>query len=240
MPVVTIARQLGSGGEEIAARVGDLLGARVLDGDLLVLASARSGIPVGHLADLDERGRSLLRQPLDLVRRVPLPTNNPALPDAMGDRYPPTGPIEARGEGITSPVYWAIEAYAALMAHTVGTEAAGGNVVIVGRAGNEALAGAPGVLNVLTIAGEATRVERLASAERLEARRALERVRDSDQRRAAYVRQFFRADWLDARRYDLVVNTDRISFEAAAQAISGLARTQESAPTPEARRTAVA
>ena len=38
MPVVTLARQLGSGGEEIAVLVGDLLGARVLDRELLALA----------------------------------------------------------------------------------------------------------------------------------------------------------------------------------------------------------
>src|SRR5919199_4414525 len=97
MPVVTIARQLGSGGEEIASRVAQRLGARLLDHDLLVRASERSGIPLSYLEDFDERGRGMLRRPIDLVRLVPLPPINPHLPDVTGDRYPPPGPGLARG-----------------------------------------------------------------------------------------------------------------------------------------------
>src|SRR5438874_12110596 len=119
MPAVTIARQLGAGGEEIAARVAQRLGARVLDHDLLVRASERSGIPIENLEDLDERGRSMWRRPIDLVRLVPLPPIDPEQPDVTGDRYPPTGPVLARGEGLVSPAYWAAEAYASLLARTM-------------------------------------------------------------------------------------------------------------------------
>ena len=84
MPVITLARQLGSGGEAIAGRVAQELGARLLDGELLALASARSGIPVSTLAEMDERGRSITRQPLDVVRLVPLPPIDPEAPGRPG------------------------------------------------------------------------------------------------------------------------------------------------------------
>ncbi|MGH2371503.1 MAG: AAA family ATPase [Chloroflexota bacterium] len=220
MPVVTIARQLGSGGEEIAALVGRHLSARVLDGELLALASARSGVPLGFLADFDERGRSMLHRPGDLVRLVPLPPINPDAPDVTGDRYPPTGPVLARGEGLVSPAYWGMEAYATLLARTMQAEAADGDVVIVGRAGNEAIRQQPSALHVLVVGSRRRCIQRLMAAEGLDGYDALERVQISDRDRAAYARQFYGADWLDPHRYDLVVNTDGLSFETAADLIS--------------------
>jgi cytidylate kinase len=228
---VTIARQLGAGGEEIAALVAERLGARLLDHDLLVQASERAGIPLAYLEDLDERGRGMLRRPIDLVRLVPLPPINPDLPDVTGDRYPPTGPVLARGEGLVSPAYWAAEAYASLLARTMQAEAAATNVVIVGRCGNEALAAAQGVLHVLVIAGQRTRLERIVAAEKLDAFDALDAIKESDRKRAAYARQFYGADWLAPSRYDLVVNTDRLDFASAADLIATAAQ-RIAPPTP--------
>jgi cytidylate kinase len=237
MPVFTVARQLGSGGEVIAARAAQALGCRVLDGELLALASARSGIPVGTLAALDERGRSMLRRPLDMAWLVPLPPIDPAAPDVLGDRYPPTGPVQARGAGLLSPAYWAREAYATLIARTMRAEAAGGNVVFVGRSGNEALRGVPGVLHVLVVGSLQRRVERIAAGEGLTGYHALDRVRASDRDRRDAVKQLWHADWLDPRRYDLCLDTDDLSVEAAADLVVQAARAREgaaSAPAPAA------
>jgi hypothetical protein len=224
MPVVTIARQLGSEGEEIAALVGARLGVPVLDAELLDLASERSGIPVVHLRALDERGRSVLRRPVDLWRLVPLAPINPDVPDVYGDRYPPTGPVVARGAGLVSPAYWAAEAYAALLTRTMRSVAATGRAVIVGRGGNMALMDRPDVLRALVVADESLRIGRIMAAERLDRFDARDRVRESDRNRATYTRQFFGANWLDPLRYDLVIDTDRMSSEAAADVISLAAR----------------
>lgn len=217
---MTIARQLGAGGEEVAAAVGRELGGRVLDGELLERAGQRADIPVRYLIDLDERGRSMWRRPADLVRLVPLPPINPDQPDVPGDRYPPTGPALTRGGGIISPAYWASEAYAALLAHTMQAEATDGDVVIIGRGGNEALAGFPGALHVLVTASDTLRVRRVMATAQIDAFDAYDRVRESDRSRAAYVRQFYGADWLNAVRYDLVVNRDQLSLQTATRLIA--------------------
>lgn len=229
MPVITIARQVGSWGEELAALIGQRLGARVLDGELLARASALSGIPVPYLVSLDERGRSMLRNPLDLVRLVPLPPIDPDQPDVLGDRYPPTGPVVARGQGIVAPAYWATEAYATLLARTMQAEATAGDVIIVGRGGNEALRGVDGVVHVLVVASRGVRMERVVAARRLTGYQAFELVRDSDQDRRRYVRQNYDADWLDPHRYDICVNTDSLTLEHAADVILW---TAERAPRP--------
>jgi cytidylate kinase len=229
MPVITVARQLGSGGEAIAARVAQELGCRVLDGDLLVLASARSGIPVGALADMDERGRSMFRRPLDLVRLVPLPPIDPDAPDVTGDRYPPTGPVRARGSGLVSPVYWALEAYATLVGRTMRAEAESGNVVFVGRSGNEALRSVPGVLHVLVVGSLQRRVERIMATEGLTGYHALDRVRESDRDRRDAVKQLWHSEWLDPRRFDLCLDTDDLPVETAADLLVQAARARDGA-----------
>lgn len=224
MAVITIARQLGSGGEEVASHVAAALGARLLDHELLELASARSGIPVSVLEALDERGRNMLMRPVDLLHLVPLPPIDPDLPHVTGDRYPPTGPVLARGEGLVSPVYWALEAYAVLLVRTIKAAAEGGNVVIVGRGGNEALAGVPGTVHVLVTGGEEPRLKRVMASAQCNAFAALDRIQESDRQREAYSRQFLHTRWLDSGRYDLVLNTDALSPEAAARVIVAVAR----------------
>ena len=225
MPVVTVARQMGAGGEEIARLVAQRLGARLFDAELLTLASEQTGIPVRYFELLDERGRSMWRNPGDLFRLVPLPPINPDLPDVYGDRYPPTGPVRARGEGLQSPAYWAAEAYAAALSRTIQRVAqAGESAVIVGRGGNEALALASETFSVLVVASEPERLRRIAGQRSVDVYDALDLVRDSDARRRAFVRQYYGADWLDAGRYDLVLRTDNVSYEAAADVVLSAAR----------------
>ena len=237
MPVVTIARQMGAGGEEIARLVALRLGARLFDAELLELASEETGIPLRYFELLDERGRSMWRNPAALFRLVPLPPINPDLPDVYGDRYPPTGPVRARGDGLQSPAYWAAEAYAAALSRTIQRVArAGESAVIVGRGGNEALAVMPETLNVLVVASDPQRLRRLAYERGVNVYEALDAVRDSDRRRRAFIRQFYGADWLDASRYDLVVRTDEIPLDAAADivvtAANGTAESTEVPNTP--------
>jgi hypothetical protein len=229
MPVVTIARQLGSRGEEIAALVGARLGVPVLDAELLDLASNRSGIPLAHLRALDERGRSMVQRPGDLLRLVPLPPINPEVPDVYGDRYPPTGPVIARGAGLVAPAYWAAEAYAALTSRTIRAAAESDAAVIVGRGGNMALMDRPGVLRALVISDKLRRLARVMEAAGLDVFDARDRIRESDRDRGAYVRQFFGANWLDPLHYDLVVDAESITPEAAADVIALAARAAEAA-----------
>jgi cytidylate kinase len=226
MPVVTIARLLGSGAEEIAATVGSHLRAPVVDRELVELAAANAGLPIEFVESLDERGRSMWRRPLDLLRLVAMPPINPEVPDVTGDRYPPTGPIVARGEGLVAARFWAAEAYASLLARTMRALAepdergvARGNVVIVGRAGNEALADLRRVLNVLVIGSDVERIARVMAAESLGYFAARDRVRQSDRDRRNYHKQFHHQSLLDPSRYDLVVNTDGVPLATAVSAI---------------------
>ena len=229
MAVVTIARQEGAWGEEVAAKLAVRLSAQLVDQQLLDLAAAHSGIPVAVLAAMDERGRSLWRHPSDLWRTVPVP-----LPDAEHvehhgapeTRYPPTGPVATHALDVRPTAYWAAEHYQQLIGETIRTvadKASQGHVVIVGRGGQCALGPAAGVIHALLVAPFDLRVDRMCQATGADPRGAAAQVRCSDRDRKAFHRQVGDVNWLDATLYDYVINTERVSADLAADLLSAAA-----------------
>ncbi len=229
MAVVTIARQEGAWGEEVAAKVADRLSAQLVDQQLLDLAAAHSGIPVAVLASMDERGRSLWRHPSDLWRTVPVP-----LPDAEHaehhgrpeTRYPPTGPVATHALDVRPTAYWAAEHYQQLIGETIRTvadETSQGHVVIVGRGGQCALGPAAGTVHALLVAPFDLRVDRVCRTTGADQRSAAARVKRSDRDRKAFHRQAGGVSWLDATLYDYIISTERVSADLAADLLSAAA-----------------
>ena len=89
-------------------------------------------------------------------------------------------------------------------------EAAGrGNVVIVAHAASFALAGHEGSLRVLVTASPETRAGRHEGS-----------IKDSDTARADYLRRFYGVEHELPTHYDVVINTDVVTVERAADLIA--------------------
>jgi Cytidylate kinase-like family len=89
-------------------------------------------------------------------------------------------------------------------------EAAGrGSVVIVAHAASFALAGRESILRVLVTASPETREGRYEGS-----------IEDSDDERADYLRRFYGVEVELATHYDLVINTDVVSVEQAADLVA--------------------
>ncbi len=89
-------------------------------------------------------------------------------------------------------------------------EAAGrGNVVIVAHAASFALAGHEGSLRVLVTASPETRADRHEGS-----------IKDSDTARADYLRRFYGVEHELPTHYDVVINTDVVTVERAADLIA--------------------
>jgi cytidylate kinase len=116
--------------------------------------------------------------------------------------------------------------------------AAKGNVVIVGRAGQVILRDRPDVLHVKIIAPQALRAERIAREQGIPMEAAWAQVEASDRTRRNYLRRYYHARWDDPELYDLVINTGRISPEAAAglicQALESLLQITNRSPSSQA------
>ena len=80
------------------------------------------------------------------------------------------------------------------------------------------------MLRVLITASTSARVERLCTLKLLDPDQAAAAVRDSDRERELYLRRFYNVREELPTHYDLVVNTDHLTMEQAAQAVLGIAR----------------
>jgi len=104
-------------------------------------------------------------------------------------------------------------------AATVRKLALKGNVIFVGRASAVMTANLPHVLHVRLVAPFPQRVQHFEVYYHIDERDAPRLVRERDEARRRYVRQFG-ADIDDPVNYALVINTGQISFEEAARIIS--------------------
>jgi cytidylate kinase len=72
---------------------------------------------------------------------------------------------------------------------------------------------------VFVTASPATRQKRVAAAEQLDEAQARRTIKDSDAGRRDYLKRFYSVDPEAPTDYDLVVNTDLLSTEQAAEIV---------------------
>jgi len=219
MTIVTISRQLGSGGNEIAACVAGALGLRFIDREIINRAAHEAGVPKGALREMEYEGqRTLVEQVLDILRQMP-PIPNP---QETAQREVST-PLSVHFGGIFSPTLRpmsiAMDDYVRMVGMVIRDLAKEGRVIIVGRGSQVLLKDHPVALHVQIIAPFWHRVKTIIEREGLERRAAVSRVRTSDRARADYLRRYHNVHWLDPQLYDLVINTAKVPVEVAATLI---------------------
>jgi cytidylate kinase len=114
-----------------------------------------------------------------------------------------------------------------------------GNAVIIGRGAAWILGKRPGVFNVQLHASMDSRIRYLMSRveeipvdARPEEKSLRELCRSVDAARADYVRRLFGVDWLDARSYDLAVDTGRLGVDRTVDLIEKMARSVSASEAP--------
>ena len=208
MAVVTISRQFGSGGTEVARRVCELLGYRYLDKLLMGQVAAEVGLSGKELVEFSEEHTKVR----NFLERLLLPG-----PHTVA-RYS----VRAQGAVGTETVgvvQLDDARSASLVRSAIHTAYQQGNVVIVGRGGQATLQDTPGVLHVRIEAPMAARVLRIQAREGIVAEDAREMALRHDKVAEQYLRKLFTIRWDDANLYHLIVNTGKWELEAAAQII---------------------
>ena len=201
--IITISRQFGAGGSEVARRVAEALGWRVVDNELIDRVAERAGLPPEEVAQREERAPDFVeRLTRALARSVPELFPKPA------DKVPE--PEEATLVRLTESV--------------VAEVAAEGRVVLVGRAAPAVLRGKYDALHVKLVAPIPDRLR--AACERLSlAPKDAEKVlQETDANRARYLKQHYGRDWNDSTNYDMVLNTGTLGLEGGTSVIVAEAR----------------
>lgn len=220
MTVITLSRQLGSHGEEIATQVAQALNLRLIDAEAINRAAQKAGVPQLALAELEhDRERSLTNRVLNALQAMP----SLSPPSEAGSVYPDLSGMTIPFAGLFSttvpPLSVWLDGYVRMVGLVVRGLAREGNVLLVGRGSQVLLRDHPQALHVQVVAPAAHRLEVVMERHDLSKRDAQSRIRASDRARFDYVRRYHDADWLDPTLYHLVINTAWIPVSVAANLI---------------------
>lgn len=197
MKAITISRQYGSGGGEVAARLAQRLGWQLIDHEIVAKVAHSLGITEEEADVHDEHVAGFIERALNALQSA-----SPVVPV-------PVAPPE-QAEAI----------YNEALREVVETSANSGRVVIVGRTGQELLAGRRDVLHVRIVAPLSQRITYVAQREGLDEAAAQTRIQTKDRDRTHYLQARFGRNIDDPMLYDLIINTAVLELDSAADLIS--------------------
>jgi len=221
--IVTLSRQIGSHGDEIAGRVAAELGLLLADREFIRGEAAAAGVAPDVLNRLMyEEQRSLAAEVLDSLRGASQPIRGciPTAPNPLGAVFAPVLQLASVN----------LEEGAQAIAAIISAVADRDCVLFLGQGSQVLLRDRGAALHVKIVAPFEVRVARVAERERLSKRAAAQRVRANDSARRDYLARYHGANWLDPLLYHLVINTGLCSVaDSVALIISAAQRRQRDA-----------
>ncbi len=185
MKAVTISREYGSGGGEVAARLAERLGWHLVNHEVVVEVARAIGVSVAEAEAHDEYADTLASRILSSLGIVQ-------------SSVPAPLPVQLT---LDEPAYDEARRRVVEGAVTVG------HAVIVGRGAQVLLATHRDVLHVRIIAPLEQRIAYVMRREGLSHAEAQQRIQAKDQQRAHFLMTTHHHNPADARLYDLVVNS---------------------------------
>jgi cytidylate kinase len=203
MPIVTVSRQYGSGGSEVAERVANALGWKLYDNAVVEAVAARRRLTPAEVSAREERVPSLVER-MASAMALGVPEVMPVVGDMAAV------PSEERMVMVTRRVIEeAVEA---------------GPAVLVGRGAQCMLARRSDALHVYCYAPEEDLVRYVIENLDIPPTEAPKKVADMNHQREAYVRLHWKRNWRDVANYDLCVNTASLGVDGAARLVTEVAR----------------
>lgn len=197
MRAVTISREYGSGGGEIALRLAERLGWRLVDHEVIKQIAQRLGVEEEDAAAHDEHAESWVMQFLTTMQGV--------------------GPMAALPSNLSFPPTEA--SYTRALRDVVNGAVLAGQSVIVGRGSQIILRNRRDTLHVRIVAPLEQRIAYVALRESLTRAAAQQRILQRDQERRRYLLTTYRQAPDDTRLYDMILNTAVLDLDSCVELI---------------------
>jgi cytidylate kinase len=211
MPVVTIGRMYGAGGETVGGMVAERLGAELVDGKIFAEVARRLELPPDEVEKHEEVPGSFMNRVLQALGSASIEFAAPPEATAWTPPY-------------NDPTFDTRRAVLQITQEVIREAARTDNAVIVGRGAAFLLQDHRRALHVLLRGSEHHRSGVLRESLGLGEEEARRRIKQVDANRRAYVRQVYNHDWLDAGHYHMVLDTGRLGYQRAATAIVAAVR----------------
>ncbi|MDI6739638.1 MAG: cytidylate kinase-like family protein [Candidatus Edwardsbacteria bacterium] len=201
MAVITISKEHGAGGKQLAEAIARSLSYELIDKALIAKVAQQAKVGAEKVEKYDQEGYSSLAKYLDNLFLT-----NPTLyaPGAFDLPVSASGMVTGLYEKYD---FFNSEQYLKLTQTAIESLYQKGNVVLVGRGGQVLLAGKPGCLHLRLAAPCEARIKRMTAKLDITEKEAAEIIHKRDKSRASYIRDYYGKDWNDAALYHLVINT---------------------------------
>ena len=202
--VVTISREVGSGGRTVGRKLAEKLDVRYSDKDLINALREQFNLTASTIEELKGEKKNWFS---DFVRKVaPMPRQNMLVNDES--RF-----VREFRSGVTTDDVFKSES------EILKAIAAEGPCVIAGRSGFFVLKDCPGKISVFITASRENRIARVMRKQNLNEEQAAAIIDSIDQSRENYIQRYTGTSRYDARNYDLVINMDHVSEDEAVDLI---------------------
>ncbi len=190
--LITISHQLGSGGAHLGTELSKRLGMPFIDRDILKQVADQLHLSEGDLENREERLSSFWEN----FNRLAV-FSNPQI------------------SLVSSPYLLSDRDLFQLESEYIKRIADKASAIILGRCGRYILRDHPHHLSVLVHADPQYRLNRIGDLYHVSEAEAKKILENNDKERAAYIHTFTQQDWLDARLYDLCINTSHVGIDNA-------------------------
>ena len=197
--IITIGRELGSGGKEIAEKVADRLGIKFYDKNLLEVAARESGLDTTVFENADEQESSSFSGNIFSIH------------GAIAELLPGSSCMDA-------------DQLFAIQSEAIRNLAERESCVIVGRCAEYVLRDHPGMASIFITAAHADRVKYIMENDGKSRSEAIEMIEKGDKRRRQYHDYYATTRWGEARCYDLCINASHMGVEGTTEFICNYIR----------------
>ena len=199
MRALTISREYGSGGGEIATRLARHLGWQLIDHDIVERVAREMGTSIEEAEARDEHSEGFLARAFNGLQFL-----DPAFMAGAS----------------SEALFTNEETYLETVSGIVKAAAAQGHVVIVGRGSQVLLAQQRDVLHVRIIAPFEKRVAYVMQREGVDQAAAESRIKMKDHDRMKHLETAYHRKSADVHLYDIVLNTSFLNLDSAVEIIS--------------------
>ena len=202
--IITISRELGSGGRTVGHKLAEKLNFRYSDKELIRALQNKFNLTVSGIEKLKGQKKNWFNDFIQLVAPAP---QADMLVDALSPYLK-----EFRADLTTDDIHEAeVEIIKAI--------AESGPCVIAGRSAFFILKDCPGKVDVFITASREHRIERVMRKQELTREEAVEVIERVDKARDNYIKRYTGNSRYDARNYNLSINVDNLTEDEAADLI---------------------
>lgn len=188
--VITVSRQFGSGGREIAQKLAERLNIPYLDNELIQRAAEKSGYSKEIFDQADQKPTGSLLYSMSL--------------------------FASNGVGFDLPLS---DKVFLVQSDVIKEAAEQGSCVIVGRCADYVLRDFPSVISIYIHSNIEKRIKRAVEKYKVDPAKCKDIVAKNDKRRAAYYNFYTGNRWGQAENYDITINSGKLGVEQTVEAL---------------------